>query len=84
MPTLTDPHARVRAPREEIELRPVLESLAARPALEATLSEDVRARLTLLFGGISVALARTFKLIDAELKAAHTKKWERAFFRLLI
>jgi hypothetical protein len=40
----------------------------------------------LLFGGISVALARTFKLIDAELKAVHTAEWERTFslFRLLI
>jgi hypothetical protein len=40
----------------------------------------------LLFGGISIALARTFKLIDAELKAVHTREWERTFelFRLLI
>lgn len=71
---------------EEIELRPILESLAARPPLEAALSEDTQARLPMLFGGISVALARTFKLIDAELKAVHTQEWERAFglFRLLI
>ena len=71
---------------EEVELRAVLESLAARPPLEAALSEDTQARLPLLFGGISVALARTFKLIDAELKAVHTVEWERAFslFRLLI
>jgi hypothetical protein len=48
---------------------------------------QVRAQawLPLLFVRISVALARTFKLIDAELKAVHTVKWERAFglFRLL-
>ena len=71
---------------EEIELRPILESLAARPPLEAALSEDTQAWLPMLFGGISVALARTFKLIDAELKAVHTQEWERAFglFRLLI
>ena len=33
-----------------------------------------------------VALARTFKLIDAEVRAVHTVEWERAFalFRLLI
>ena len=32
------------------------------------------------------ALARTFELIDAELKAVHTEEWERTFalFRLLI
>ena len=71
---------------EEIELRPVVESLAARPPLQAALSEDTQARLPLLFGGISVALARTFKLIDAERNAVHTQEWERAFslFRLLI
>jgi Domain of unknown function (DUF1931) len=57
---------------EEIELRSVLESLAARPPLDYALSEDTQARLTLLFGGISVALARTFKLIDAEARAIHT------------
>ena len=71
---------------EEIELRPILESLAARPPLDYALSEDTKARLPLLFGGLSVALARTFKLIDADLKAVHTVEWERAFdlFRLLI
>ena len=71
---------------EEIELRPILESLAARPPLDATLADDTQARLPLLFGGISVALARTFKLIDAEVRAVHTVEWERAFAlsRLLI
>ena len=58
---------------EEIELRPILESLAARPPLDATLAEETQARLPLLFGGISVALARTFKLIDAEMKAVHSR-----------
>src|SRR6201999_188219 len=71
---------------EEIELRPILESLAARPPLDYALSEDTQARLPLLFGGISLALARTFKLIDAEVRAVHAVEWERAFalFRLLI
>ena len=71
---------------EEIELGPILESLTARPPLDATLDEETEARLPLLFGGISVALARTFKLIDAELKAVHSEEWERTFslFRLLI
>jgi hypothetical protein len=71
---------------EGIELRPILEFLAARPPLDATLDEETQARLPLIFGGISVALARTFKLIDAEMKAVHTEEWERTFslFRLLI
>ena len=70
----------------DIELEPILESLAARPPLDVTLSEETEARLPVLFGGISVALARTFKLIDAELRAVHSEEWERTFqlFRLLI
>jgi hypothetical protein len=71
---------------EEIELHPVLESLAARPPLDMTLDVDTEARLPQLFGAVSVALARTFRLIDADIKAVHTVEWERAFqlFRQLI
>ena len=71
---------------EEIELRDILESLGARPPLDMALDDETQARLPLIFGGISVALARTFKAIDAEIKAVHTEGWERAFtvFRLLV
>jgi hypothetical protein len=71
---------------EEIELRPILDALAARPALDAVLTEETEARLPMIFGGISVALARAFRLVDAEMKAVHTREWERALslFRLLI
>jgi hypothetical protein len=33
-----------------------------------------------------VALARTFKLINADMKAVHSEEWERTFslFRLLV
>jgi Domain of unknown function (DUF1931) len=71
---------------EELELRPIVDALAARPPLDAALSEETKNRLPLIFGGVSTALARTFKLVDAELKAVHTREWERTFslFRLLI
>ena len=71
---------------EEIELRDILESLAARPPLDMALDDETQARLPLIFGGISVALARTFKAIDGEIKAVHTEEWERVFtvFRLLV
>jgi hypothetical protein len=71
---------------EEIELRPILESLAARPPLDMTLDVDTEARLPQLFGAVSVALARTFRLIDADIKAVHTVEWDRVFqlFRQLI
>jgi len=64
---------------EEIELRPILDSLAARPPLASALSEETQARLPILFGGISVALARTFRILDAEISAVHTEEWGRAF-----
>ena len=56
------------------------------PAARHGAGRDTQARLPLIFGGISVALARTFRLIDPELKAVHTVEWDRAFqlFRLLI
>ena len=71
---------------EEIEVTPILDQLAARPPLDAGLTEETQARLPLIFGGISVALARTFRLLDADLRAVHSEEWERAFslFRLLI
>ena len=75
-----------RRVEEEIELGPILESLVARPPLDYALSEATQTRLPELFGGVSVALARTFKLVDADMKAVHSQEWERAFsiFRLLI
>jgi len=71
---------------EDIEIEPILEDLAARPPLDVSLDDDTQARLPLIFGGISVALARMFRLIDPELKLVHTEEWDRAFqlFRLLV
>jgi Domain of unknown function (DUF1931) len=63
----------------DIELRPILDSLAARPPLLSALSEETQARLPLLFGAVSVALARTFQIVDAEIVAVHTQEWDRAF-----
>src|ERR1700729_2876357 len=75
-----------RRVEEEIELGPILESLVARPPLDYALSDETQARLPELFGGISVALARTFKLVEADIKAVHSQEGERAvsIFRLLI
>lgn len=71
---------------EQIELGPILDELAARPPIDVTLGDEMSHRLPLLFGGISVALTRKFRLIDAKLKAVHSEEWGRAFavFRLLI
>ncbi|HEY2241640.1 MAG TPA: DUF1931 family protein [Streptosporangiaceae bacterium] len=70
----------------DIELRPILAEIAARPPLDATVDETLERELPEVFGGVSVALAQSFNLIDAELKAVHSEEWERAFnlFRLVI
>lgn len=51
-----------------------------------TKSKDAEARLPDLVGGLSVALVRTFKIIDPDVKNPRTKHWERAFtlFDLLL
>ena len=71
---------------EEIELAPILEHLAALPPLDLAISAETEARLPVIAGGLSVALARTFKVIDPALKTPHALQWERAFeiFNLLL
>jgi hypothetical protein len=64
---------------ERIELQPILDHLAARPPLDLGYSEATEQRLAEIVGGISVALARTFKIIDPELKNPQTAHWERAY-----
>lgn len=70
----------------EIEVEPLLERLTARPPLDVALSEETTERLPKVAGGLSLALARTLKVIEPEVKAAHTELWERAFriFELLL
>jgi hypothetical protein len=71
---------------EDIELRPILEELAARPPLDLALAEETERRLPDLVGGLSLALARAFKLIDPNVRNPQTKQWQRAFqvFDLLL
>jgi hypothetical protein len=71
---------------ETIELRPILDYIAKRPPLGLGYSDETEAEFPNIAGGISVALARSFKLIDPELKNPQTKHWERAhsIFSLLL
>jgi hypothetical protein len=64
---------------EEIELAPILERLATYPPLDRSPSEETEARLPEVVGGLSVALARTFRIIDPDLKNPQSRHWERAF-----
>ena len=71
---------------EEIELKSILEYIAALPPLNLTYSYETEERLPGVVGGLSVALARTFTIIDPDLKNPQTKHWERVFriFDLLL
>ncbi|ABA25234.1 conserved hypothetical protein (plasmid) [Trichormus variabilis ATCC 29413] len=71
---------------EEIELKPILDYMTTRPLLDLDYSKETEARLPDIVGGLSVALARTFKIIDPDLKNPQTMHWERAFsiFDLLL
>jgi hypothetical protein len=70
----------------EIELKPILDRLTARPPLELAYSDETEKRLPSVVGGISLALARSFKIIDPEMKNPRSDHWERAFaaFNLLL
>jgi hypothetical protein len=61
---------------EQIELQPILDQLAVRPPLDLACSEETEARFPDIAGGISVALAHTFKTIDPDLKNPQTRHWE--------
>jgi hypothetical protein len=71
---------------EEIELEPVLERLATHPPLDRLVSESAEAELPRIAGGLSVALARAFTIIDPKLVNPSTPHWEQAFelFDLLV
>jgi hypothetical protein len=71
---------------EEIELQPLLDQLTAEPAVDLVAAEETRARLPLIAGGLSVALARTFRILQPERHNPQTAEWERAIdlFDLLL
>ncbi len=71
---------------EEIELKPILDELTKRPPLDLAYSDETEAQLPSIVGGLSVALARAFKIIDPEVKNPQTEEWERSFriFNLLM
>jgi hypothetical protein len=48
--------------------------------------EETDARLAVIVGGLSVALARAFTILDPDVRNPRTEHWERAFriFDLLL
>jgi hypothetical protein len=71
---------------EAEELRQWLRRTVRRPPGDVTFGEDTEGQLVEVFGGISVALARSFRLLDEHVTNPTTEHWDRAFemFRLLV
>jgi hypothetical protein len=64
---------------EQIELKPILDHITARPPLDLGYDDGTEAKLPEIVGGLCLALARMFKIIDPDLKNPRTEHWERAF-----
>lgn len=71
---------------EAIELTSILEYIAELPPLNMTYSTDTEAELPRVVGGLSVALARSFTVLDPKLKNPQTRHWQQVFriFDLLL
>jgi len=71
---------------EADEIRQLLRGTVRRPPGDVTFGEDTEDVLVEVFGGLSVALARSFRLLDEQVKNPTAAHWDRAFemFRLLV
>lgn len=71
---------------EEIELRPILEELAKRPPLDLAVAEETEQALPGIAGGLTLALARAFTIIEPERRNPQTDQWVMvtALFDLLL
>ena len=70
----------------DIGLEPILHTAVPEPQLDLAYSDEVEAYLPAVAGGLTLAVARAFKIIDPQTKHPATRHWERAFqiFDLLL
>lgn len=70
---------------EAQEIRELLRQEVRRPSSDVTLAEETEQLLPELFGGLGIALARSFRVVDPTMANPATEHWERAFtlFRLV-
>ncbi|MEU0041093.1 MULTISPECIES: DUF1931 family protein [unclassified Streptomyces] len=77
---------RFRRLDEEVELKPILEQFATHPPLDRAPTQEAEERYPEIIGGLSVALAETFKIMYPDVKNPQTSHWEgvtAVFDRLL-
>ena len=63
----------------ELELAPILEQLAGYPPPNFTLTIETEQRLPAVVGGLALAVARTFTIVDPQLTNPQSSDWERVF-----
>jgi hypothetical protein len=56
-----------------------LEHAVSGPQIDLLYSEETEARLPAIAGGLSLAFARTFKIIHPQIKHLAPEQWDRAF-----
>jgi hypothetical protein len=64
---------------EEIEIASILDHLTARPPLGLAYSDETESSLAEVAGGLSVALAKAFRIVDGDLKNPQSEHWARIF-----
>src|SRR3984893_11746554 len=70
---------------EAEEIRELLRQVVRQPPGDVTFAEDTEQLLPELFGGLSIALARSFRVVDPTVSNPSTEHWNRVFtlFRLV-
>jgi hypothetical protein len=70
---------------EAEEIRELLRQAVRQPPGDVTFAEDTERLLPELFGGLSIALARSFRVVDPKVSKPSTEHWDRVFrlFRLV-
>jgi hypothetical protein len=63
----------------EVEVTAMLDRITPRPQLELACSQAIDDHLLPIAGGLSVAVARCFRIVDSDLKNPQSKHWQRAF-----
>ena len=63
----------------DIDLAPLIDQAQGRPAIDLSLADETDLRLPVVAGGLTLALARMFPIIDPQVRNPATEHWERAF-----
>ncbi|MGA8331610.1 MAG: DUF1931 family protein [Mycobacterium sp.] len=70
---------------EAEEIRELLRQAVRTPPSDVTFAEDTEQLLPELFGGLGIALAQSFRVVDPKVSSPSTEHWDRVFtlFRLV-